>query len=166
MSRVTKYLLMMPLAYIGYCAYQDEYTRQYFYSRIAERSEGLYGLQKRFEKSKSVSELLDVLETSCLYLRDKIDPVSCHEKVIDCEIVETDPSAGLLGPYFTRSLVSLTKYLNVENKKEGQYSIFFWIKVTARQTLRLVEAEDELKLVEGMLQKRERKCLELYAAQA
>ena len=53
----------------------------------------------------------------------------------------------------------------MENRKEGQYSIFFWVNVTAKQTLKLVEAEDELKVIENMLQKRERKCLEIYAAQ-
>lgn len=102
------------------------------------RSEGTKELQKRFEKSKSISDLLDVFEKSCLYLRDKIDPISYHERVIDCEIAETDRTSGLLAPYFTRSLVSLTKYLDVENKKEGQYSIFFWVNVTAKQTLKLV----------------------------
>jgi hypothetical protein len=165
MSSVTKYLLLVPSAYILYCMYED----YLFQNRRKEldktpESESIKSLSKRFHHCHSTLELANIFKKTFLYLRANVTfPASEREEVVDCEVIESGQGSDVwwIYPYSTRNMLSLNDYQDIENRKEGYFSIFFWYNVTWRQTLKLKNTAKEVETIDSMLRLREKKCLEI-----
>lgn len=81
---------------------------------------------------------------------------------MDCEVLDSERAdSGWINPLSTRNLMVLNRYNQLENRKEGYFSIFFWFDVTTKQHLKLVKADAEVDNVREMLEDREDKCLSI-----
>ncbi len=93
---------------------------------------------RRYENCSSASELVNILKKSAYYLRKNIsDPQRVQEKVIDCEIIDSgiESNSIWLYPLHTKSKLAITHYQQVENSKQGMYSLLFWADLQTKQKL-------------------------------
>jgi hypothetical protein len=98
------------------------------------------------------------------YLRKNIsDPQQVQERIIDCEVIDSgiESSSIWLYPFHTKSRLAITHYQQVENSKQGMYSLLFWADLHTKQKLVMQATSSETSQIKQMAEGRNAKCIEI-----
>jgi hypothetical protein len=142
---VTKYLLLLPLGYLGYCFFEDYRLRLAREEMMSRRdpTNGLSHEYARFKKCKSTSELANILKKSLRHVRAHItEPRNGNPEVVDCEVIDSGDGSWLSSFYHTKTSLRFNKYSFEDNQKSGHYSLLFWTGLATRDRLRLDNTDE------------------------